>query len=91
MEDYYVLGIEPVVYDFDDKSGRHIHTEGFNIYGTQNIENGYGMRSERLYFTKDKLVKSGFSSTSDVKGLLEKAVSVKFNRYLKPQEIRVLA
>ena len=72
--------------DFTTKDGSEI--KGFNVYFVEPIvnDNGTGMAAERIYLSEAKLSKMGI----DLDDLLNKKVTMSYNRWGKVENISLL-
>lgn len=52
-----IIGFTNVIKDFDTPDGRHVHTEGFDVYLAAPIPSsaGEGIRAERVYISDRKM------------------------------------
>ena len=76
-----VIGIRPTVYDFTDKSGREVHSEGFTFYTIYPQKDTEGSACEKIYLAGNKV---------DVMPAIGDEVEVAYNRFGKASGLKVV-
>lgn len=77
-----IIGFKSKVYDFEDKTGKHVHSEGVQLFCVYPLSSGDGHGCEAVYLNSDKL--AGYRPQ------IGDQIEVTYNRYGKPAGVKVL-
>lgn len=78
-----VIGIKPTVFDFTDKNGKKVNSEGLTLYLTYESKSVEGLACESVYLSNAKL--NGYDA------YLGDEVEVLYNKFGKASGIRLVS
>lgn len=78
-----VIGFKPTVFDFTDKTGKKVHSEGFTLYLTYTSKSTEGLACESCYLSNEKL--NGYVP------YLDEEIEVLYNKFGKASGIRLIS
>ena len=76
-----VIGMRPTVYDFKDKEGKQIYSEGFTFYISYPQKDTEGVACDKVYLSNSK-----FNELPNIGDEIE----IFYNRFNKPAGFRFL-